>query len=374
MHHCCHPGIRGSEYPGSSRASPLGPGYLLCKFRDDNHLASLLASRNGSSAASASFGILLGDEMAGEDGGAADVGAPGAPDVERGGGLGVEIVAGPQHEGRAGDLAARSQVGLVEGAIEREAGAIVLADGMYAVRRLQQRAVVLHGLGRERGEVARLGPALERVLQVVDGLPVDQRLGHRMRLGEERPVIGFEGAIGIHASPLLGRRHDVDRHKCAHGLGVVERQAVGDPSTAVVAGHHEPLVAERAHHGEAVLGHRALGVDRVLGVAARRGAGAVAAQVGDDQGELARQLGRHLVPADVGLRVAVQQEQRRARAAGAQEDRAAGGVDAPCLETGKEIGQRTHAFRSVGRSRANARQPMSLRQKPPGQSILATAS
>jgi hypothetical protein len=47
-----------------------------------------------------------------------------------------------------------------------------------------------------------------------------------------------------------------------------------------VTGDQEPLVAERTHHGEAVLGHRPLGVSRVLDIAARAGAGAVAAQIG----------------------------------------------------------------------------------------------
>ena len=96
----------------------------------------------------------------------------------------------------------------------------------------------------------------------------------------------------------------------------------------------------------------------MLGIAGGRGAGAIAAQVGDHQRAVAGQLGRDLVPADVRLRIAVQQEQRRAGAAGAQEDLGARRLDAPLGEAGKQVGNDVHvrAF-----SRAIARQPMSLR-------------
>ena len=70
------------------------------------------------------------------------------------------------------------------------------------------------------------------------------------------------------------------------------------------------------------------------------------------------ELGRDLVPGDVRLRIAVQQQQRRTGAAGAQEDLGAGRLDAPLGEAGKQIGDDVHerAF-----SRAMARQPMSVR-------------
>ena len=93
-----------------------------------------------------------------------------------------------------------------------------------------------------------------------------------------------------------------------------------------------------AHDGQAILGHGALGVGLVLGIARRRGAGAVAAQVGEHQRDVARKLGRDLVPAHVGLRVAVQQQQRRTGAAGAHEDLGAVRLDAMLGEAGKEVG------------------------------------
>ena len=83
---------------------------------------------------------------------------------------------------------------------------------------------------------------------------------------------------------------------------MIERQAVRHPRAAVVADHREALEAERAHHLDLVGRHRALGVRRVIRRARGLVAVAVAAQVGRDDGELARQHRRHAVPHRVGLR------------------------------------------------------------------------
>ena len=72
----------------------------------------------------------------------------------------------------------------------------------------------------------------------------------------------------------------------------------------------------------------------------------------------------------MALRIAVQQEQRRTGTADAQKDLGAGGLDALLGETREKIRQACHQRFC---SRATARQPMSERQKPPGQSIAATA-
>jgi hypothetical protein len=80
----------------------------------------------------------------------------------------AEIFAPPKYERGAGDLPPRGEVRLVQLAVDAGAGAIVLADGVKARRLFQQRTVVRQRFRRERGEVARTGPALQRVLQVVD--------------------------------------------------------------------------------------------------------------------------------------------------------------------------------------------------------------
>ena len=133
-------------------------------------------------------------------------------------------------------------------------------------------------------------------------------------------MVGLDRPGGVGAAPHLAGRDDVDGDERGDRLGMVERQAVGDAPAAVVAGNHEARMPQRAHDGQAVLGHGALGIDGVLGVSGRRGAGAVAAQIGNDQSAVAGELRGDLVPDDVGLRIAVQQQQRRAGAAGAGVD------------------------------------------------------
>jgi hypothetical protein len=117
-------------------------------------------------------------------------------------------------------------------------------------------------------------------------------------------------------------------------------------------------MAERAHDLQAVLRHGALAIGHVLGIAGGHGARAIAARVGDHQRAVPRELGRDLVPGDVRHRVAVQQQQRRSGAAGAQENLGPSRLDASLGEARKQVGDDIHgrAF-----SRAMARQPMSLR-------------
>ena len=63
-------------------------------------------------------------------------------------------------------FAAGGKVGLVEPPVDGGAGAVVLADRVDAGWVGQQRAIVFQRFRRERREVARLGPALERVLEI----------------------------------------------------------------------------------------------------------------------------------------------------------------------------------------------------------------
>ena len=82
-------------------------------------------------------------------------------------------------------------------------------------------------------------------------------------------------------------------------------------------------------------GHRALGVARVVGLPGGTVAVAIAAQVGRDDGEAARQGGRHTVPAGARLRVAVQQQQRRPVAGEGHRDGVTSPSDRPRLEAGE---------------------------------------
>ena len=100
----------------------------------------------------------------------------------------------------------------------------------------------------------------------------------------------------------------------AYRRRVVERHPVAGPGAPIVAGHHEALEAELLHDLDLVLGHPAKGIVAVIRQPARLATVAVAAQVGDDDGEVLGQPRGDESPVDVRQRVAVQEEERRAGA------------------------------------------------------------
>jgi hypothetical protein len=113
---------------------------------------------------------------------------------------------------------------------------------------------------------------------------------------------------------------------------VVERHPVRHPGAAVVPGDVEAIEPERLHHRDAVARHRALGVRLVVLGRHRLGRPAVAAQVGDDDRAVLGQRGRRGVPHRARLRIAVQEQQRRAAAGDAHVDRDLPRVDVAGLE------------------------------------------
>ena len=122
---------------------------------------------------------------------------------------------------------------------------------------------------------------------------------------------------------------------------MVERETIGDAGAAIVPDETEADVAKLLHHRDGVLGHQPLRVERAL-FAARRAGPAIAAQIHEDDGKALRELRRNPVPFDMGLRIAVQQQQRRSLAMRAHEKAAGGGRDPMRGEARKEIGQIRH--------------------------------
>jgi hypothetical protein len=96
--------------------------------------------------------------------------------------------------------------------------------------------------------------------------------------------------------------------------GVVEAGPDCHQGAPVVPGQGEPVVAERAGQGDDVGGHGPFGVGDAVRVG-RLVTGAVAAQVGNDDGVVGGQVGGHVPPHQMGLREAVQQHDRPARTA-----------------------------------------------------------
>ena len=125
--------------------------------------------------------------------------------------------------------------------------------------------------------------------------------------------------------------------------GMIEREPVGDAAAAIMAGEAKADMTDGLHHLDHGLGHRALGVGRILGISLRRVRPAVAGQVRDDEAVVLRQRRRHAMPHHIRLRIAVQQQQRRPLPAGAREDAAGGCADPFGGEAGIEIGEIGHA-------------------------------
>jgi hypothetical protein len=100
-----------------------------------------------------------------------------------------------------------------------------------------------------------------------------------------------------------------DRRWMVHGK--TER----DIAAAVVPGHGEMVMPERAHQRQAITGHRPLGVRRMI--SSRRGLRRfpVAPQIGAHDRMRPGQQGRDPVPRHVGTRMTVQKQHRWARSA-----------------------------------------------------------
>ena len=119
----------------------------------------------------------------------------------------------------------------------------------------------------------------------------------------------------------------------ADALRVVECESIGDARAPIVPDDIEAIETKRSHHLDQVERHRALGIGQVLGVGGRLAAGAITAQVGRDDREALGEARRDLVPHHMSLRIAVNEEQRRAVAALHESDLRPRGLDTLVGET-----------------------------------------
>ena len=160
--------------------------------------------------------------------------------------------------------------------------------------------------------------------------------GNRIRLNLEEPPHVARRELLVRAGIHRERGRDVEHRDARDRCGRVERHAVGHPAAAVVPGDEEALVPEAAHHRELIARHDARSVVRAAFAAVGFARIAVPAQVGQHDREPFRQPAGDLVPADVRLRMPVQQQQRRTAAAAQGMDRRAVDRDRRRGETGKE--------------------------------------
>jgi len=259
-----------------------------------------------------------------------------APDREHVGVMAAdEAVLAPQREQRGGHLLTARGGRVVIGQVDGGGGTIILAGAVDRCRVAEAPQVLVHGLRVERLAAAAQGaqPAVDPAV----GIGAEHLLGERLRLGEEEPVPVGEAEFPAGVLEGVPGRDDVQYRELGDRIRVVERHPVTDPAAAVVARHGELLKAQIAHHQHLVPGHRALAVGLVAGAAGGLATVAVAAQVGQDHGMVFGEYWGHVMPHDVGLRVAVQQQHGTAAAADQRVDADAAGCGGSLLE---QAGQR----------------------------------
>jgi hypothetical protein len=246
-----------------------------------------------------------------------------------------EAVLPPQREQRGGHLLTPRGGRVVVGQVDGGGGAVVLAGAVDRGRVAEAPQVLVHGLRVERLAAAAQGaqPAADPAVGVV----AEHLLGERLRLGEEEPVPVAEAEFSVGVLEGVPGRDDVQYREPGDRVLVVERHPVTDPGSAVVTRHGELVEAQIAHHHDLVPRHRALAVGLMARAAGGLAAVAVAAQVGQDNGVVFGEYGGHVMPHDVGLRVAVQQQHGTAGAADQRVDADAAGCEGSSL---KHAGQR----------------------------------
>src|SRR3984893_18061408 len=131
---------------------------------------------------------------------------------------------------------------------------------------------------------------------------------------------------GVGPDVVVGQ--NVDQRSALHPVGMVEAHAGGGAGASVMPGDKEFAIAERLHNLDLVLCHRPERiVDVVFAAIIGADAVAVAAQIGGDDVKPFGETAGELVPGDMGQRIAVQQQQRRAVATVPQMDAGAAGGD-----------------------------------------------
>jgi hypothetical protein len=134
------------------------------------------------------------------------------------------------------------------------------------------------------------------------------------------------------------RGHDVDDGHSCDSTGMIQRKAVRDASTPVVAHHGEAIEAEVLHQLHLVLRHGPLRVVDVVLAILGLAAVAIAPQVGRDNRVCFRKLRGHAEPGQVGQRRAVDEQQRRPFAADHRVQRRPAGADFFHPESRQQLG------------------------------------
>src|SRR5438128_7235993 len=91
---------------------------------------------------------------------------------------------------------------------------------------------------------------------------------------------------------------------------MIKRHPMCHARASVMSDNSKRAKAQVLHYLDLILRHHALGISLVFRVTRRFSAVAKPAQIGTNDSELLSQLWRNQMPADMRLRIAVQQENR----------------------------------------------------------------
>src|SRR5436190_6053371 len=299
-------------------------------------------------------GRLLRDVVAAIQGPSLDGFGPLGPVGEGGEAAGHRSVFAPENEQGRDHLAV--DVGLVVREVDRFGRAVILAARVNRRRIAKASPVFGKRLGRERLQARVAGSHV--ALDVEIWIGADEGLRNRFGPQQEEPVVIGLGELAGYACIHFASGNDVEHSELRHRSRVVESHAMRDPPSAVVTDDEERFMTQGPHRLDLALGHGALGIVAVAVKPAGLFAVSVAAQVGGDHPESLRELGRDAVPDRVGLRIAVQQEQRRSHAPVDEIDRRAARPDAPALEAGEELA--VHERNSLPCSASSPERPATL--------------
>jgi hypothetical protein len=154
------------------------------------------------------------------------------------------------------------------------------------------------------------------------------------------PVVIRLHELDRHVRVEVVRRDDVEHREVRDLVRMIEREPLADAAAAIVADDGKSREAVVVHHLDHVDCHRALGVVGMIRRVGRLAAVAISAQVRHHDRVILREIWRDLVPRHMGLRRAVNQQQRRTVAAAHDVDLGPGRLHAFVFETGGEEVQR----------------------------------
>ena len=119
------------------------------------------------------------------------------------------------------------------------------------------------------------------------------------------------GERAVRASVHGLRGSNVQDGQPRHVTWMIQRQPMRDTATTIVTSEMKAFEAKRPHYAHLIKSHGAFRVIDVVGAAFDFAGCTVPPQVCCNDGETLGQPGSDLVPAEVGLRKSMQQQQRR---------------------------------------------------------------